>query len=70
VSSLGRPVLLVLSVVFAAATGVFALGLAFGLAEGDPLLIVPQVVLTVAFGAFTMRLWRLAGERRTGEHRG
>ncbi len=49
---------------FGASTVIFALGLAFGIAQGDPLLIVPQVVLTVAFGAFAMRLWRLAGERR------
>ena len=49
---------------FGAATVVFALGLVFGIVQGDPLLIVPQVVLTVAFGAFAMRLWRLAGERR------
>ena len=53
-----------LAVVFAASTVIFALGLVFGILQGDPLLIVPQVVLTVAFGAFTMLLWRLAGERR------
>ena len=63
-SSLGRSALLALAVVFGASTVIFALGLAFGIAQGDPLLIVPQVVLTVAFGAFAMRLWRLAGERR------
>ena len=64
-SSLGRTTLLVLAVVFAASTAVFALGLVFGIAQGDPLLIVPQVVLTVAFGAFAMKLWQLAGERRS-----
>jgi hypothetical protein len=64
VSDLGRTTLLALAIVFAACTVVFALGLIFGLLQGDPLLIVPQVVLTVAFGAFAMRLWRLAGERR------
>lgn len=63
-SSLGRTALVALAVIFAAATVVFALGLVFGILQGDPLLIVPQVVLTVAFGAFTMLLWRLAGERR------
>jgi hypothetical protein len=64
VSSLGRNVLLVLAVVFGVATAIFALGLAFGILQGDPLLIVPQIVLTVSFGAFTMLLWRLAGQRR------
>jgi hypothetical protein len=64
VSSLRRNVLLALAVVFGVATAIFALGLAFGILVGDPLLIVPQIVLTVSFGAFTMLLWRLAGQRR------
>ena len=66
-SSLGRTLLLILAVVFGVATAIFALGLVFGIAQGDPLLIVPQVVLTVSFGAFTMLLWRLAGQRRDGQ---
>jgi hypothetical protein len=64
VSSLRRKGLLLLAVVFGIATAIFALGLVFGIVQGDPLLIVPQIVLTVSFGAFTMLLWRLAGQRR------
>jgi len=65
VSRLGSGALLALAVLFGAVTAVFALGLVYGIVRGDPLLLIPQAVLTLAFGTLDARLWRLARERRT-----
>jgi hypothetical protein len=61
---LGSGVLVALAVIFALVTAVFALGLVWGLVKADPLLLVPQAVLALAFGTLDVRLWRLVRERR------
>jgi hypothetical protein len=63
-ASLGDGVLLVLAIVFAVVTAIFFLGLIYGVAHLAPLLIVPQAVMSLAFGLLDMRLWQILRERR------
>jgi len=63
-ASLGDGVLLALAVVFAVVAAIFFLGLVYGIVLGKLLLIVPQVVMALAFGLFDMRLWQIWRARR------
>jgi hypothetical protein len=61
---LGDGVLVALAVVFAAVAAIFFLGLLWAAANGEPLVVITQAVMSGAVGALDVRLWRVVRERR------
>jgi hypothetical protein len=65
-ASLGDGVLLVLAILFALVTAIFFLGLLYGLRHATLLFVVPQAVMSLAFGLLDLRLWQILRARRSG----